>query len=283
MYRSSTPRPVKSQTVDAAVGRRPARARRTRRSPPRGSIRRGRAAILPASHIGARESTRSSAARCRISGSSSCLPGESEPTAEMCVPGWMSAARQQRLARSGAGDDQAGLARRPRRAKRRQRLRRAAAAPARSRRHSAARSELRPQIQMRRRSSTSACICACRRACTPVPRMPSADPCGPVRAPPWRDGGGADVGEMAGIGEQGHGLAGLGRASSIMPLPVGRPRATLPGNVLAILSAKYAAAAAVAGLDVDFAAVAGGYPGAWAWACRTRRGNWRSGRRACGR
>ena len=28
-------------------------------------------------------------------------------------------------------------------------------------------------------------------------------------------------------------------ASSIMPLPVGKPRATLPGNVLAILSAKY--------------------------------------------
>ena len=36
-----------------------------------------------------------------------------------------------------------------------------------------------------------------------------------------------------------------------MPLPTGRPRARLPGNVAAILSAKYLPPAPIAGLHVD--------------------------------
>ena len=54
------------------------------------------------------------------------------------------------------------------------------------------------------------------------------------------DGGGADVGEMAGIGQQRDGLAGLGGGEQHHAV-AGRavPRARLPGNVPAIFSAKY--------------------------------------------
>ena len=92
MYRSSTPRPVKSQTVmpagSTATGRLAELADLDGAVP----LIRGVLQFTQLLTLTARIDQQRGGAAQDIAGSSSCLPGESEPTAEMWVPGCMSRA-----------------------------------------------------------------------------------------------------------------------------------------------------------------------------------------------
>jgi hypothetical protein len=68
-----------------------------------------------------------------------------------------------------------------------------------------------------------------------------------------RDGGGTDVGKMAGIGEQDLGLAGLGRAKEHHAVAGGQTAGEVSGEGAGDLEREILAAAAVAGFDVDLA------------------------------
>ena len=74
----------------------------------------------------------------------------------------------------------------------------------------------------------------------PVPRMPSdAVAAAQFARHQGGNGGGAHVGEVPGIGEEGDGFAGFGGGQQHHAVAGGEAARELPGNVAAILSAKY--------------------------------------------
>ena len=135
-----------------------------------------------------------------------------------------------------------------------------------SRAQAAVRSGSRPQTWTCASGRTSAWSSACRRAWTPVPRIPrtrvgAAELPGDHR----RHRRGAQIGQVSAVVEVRDRLAGLDRDED--DRAVGAPGVG-PGD----LQSEEAAALAVARLDVDLAAAAGRRGrGASAWACRIRR------------